>query len=139
MFSDETVRAIRKGWAVAAVSPDATARAFYAHLFQLDPETERLFHSDMGVQGRKLTETLAFIIDHLDDLDELMPAARDLAVRHVSYGVIAEHYTTVGQALIAALQDIVGDGFSVEDAAAWADVYGELSGAMIAATHSGAR
>jgi len=136
MFSEETILAIRKGWAVAALSPEATARAFYAHLFQLDPATERLFHGDMTIQGRKLTETLSFIIDHLDDVDHILPAARDLAVRHVSYGVVPSHYETVGQALIAALQDIVGDEFSSDDTSAWVDVYTALSGAMVAAAEA---
>ena len=108
MSTAEDVERVRQGWAVAASVPDETSRVFYAHLFRIDPSTKPLFKGDMELQGRKLVDTISFIVDHLEDADALLPAARDLAVRHVSYGVTAGQYASVGAALIAALKQLAG-------------------------------
>ncbi|RED18073.1 globin domain-containing protein [Pontivivens insulae] len=133
-IDDSDIRLVRKGWATAVAAADQTAQSFYANLFRIAPGTRPLFREDIDVQGRKLVETLDFIVDHLDELDTLLPAARDLAIRHTAYGVQTEHYDHVGTALITTLQDLLGRDFTDEDQAAWTRVYGTLSGQMIAAT-----
>ena len=121
---------IRQTWALAAAVPDQTARTFYGNLFRMDASTKPLFVGDIDLQGRKLTQTLSFIVDHLDDTDVLLQAARELAIRHVDYGVTAEQYASVGAALIKTLKQLLGPQFSAEDEAAWGRVYGTLSSHM---------
>lgn len=137
--SDHDLALMRRDWAVVAAVPTETARIFYAHLFRLDPSTKLLFQSDMAVQGRKLVETLGFIVDSLDDLDSIVPIARDLAIRHVAYGVTADQYQPVGAALIRTLKDLVGPNFSKEAEAAWAGVYTTLANEMVTAAHPESR
>jgi len=131
MITEDQADRIRNGWAQAIAVPEQTASAFYRHLFQNDPSTRELFKGDMEVQGRKLVNTLAFVIDHIDEPEDVLPAAVDLAQRHVAYGVTAEQYDTVGASLLAALSDLLGDGFSPEDAEAWGAFYGWLSKEMV--------
>ncbi|MEM1428325.1 MAG: globin domain-containing protein [Pseudomonadota bacterium] len=128
--SDIQKSIVRKGWATTALMQDQTARAFYSNLFQIAPQTRALFRGDMDVQGRKLVNTLGFVVDHLDDAETLLPEARELAVRHVRYGVTADQYDAVGAALLQTLQDLLGDGFGAEDRAAWAAVYESLAHEM---------
>ncbi len=132
----DTLDRIRATWALAAADADHTARIFYGNLFRLDRSTKPLFAGDLELQGRKLTQTLTFIVDNLEDPDVLMPAAIDLAIRHVAYGVTADQYASVGAALIATFKQLLGPSFSTEDEAAWASVYGGLSSAMIEAAYS---
>lgn len=131
--TEDQMDRVRAGWALAAPLQDQVARSFYANLFRIDPETQAMFKGDMKVQGRKLTNTLGFIIDHLDEEDVLMPAARELAIRHVNYGVVAAQYGAVGQALLQTLTDMLGADFTAADHAAWASVYGTLTREMLAA------
>lgn len=138
MLAQEDIERVRRGWAVAATLPRETAAAFYAHLFSRDPAARGLFRDDMEAQGRKLTQTLDAIVDALDAPATLVPAARALAIRHVSYGVTAEQYDHVGAALVDALADLMGADFTAEDRAAWERVYGALAGEMIDAAHPGA-
>ena len=126
-MTDEDVDLIRQTWALAAAVPEQTAQTFYGNLFRLDSSTKPLFVGDLDLQGRKLTQTLTFIVDHLDDVDVLLQAARDLAIRHVDYGVTAEQYGSVGTALITTLKQLLGPQFSADDEAAWGRVYGTLS------------
>lgn len=127
---------IRTSWAAALRNPDQTARVFYRRLFQLAPETEALFENDLEAQGRKLIGTLGFIVDHLEDQEQILSAARDLAIRHVAYRVKPEDYDAVGAALIGTFTDLLGDEFTSETQKAWLSVYTELSKYMIDEAYS---
>ncbi len=132
---DERIARVRSTWALAAADPDRTARTFYGNLFRHDPTTKPLFVHDLDLQGRKLTQMLAFVIDHLDDAEVLMPAAEYLARRHVGYGVTEAQYASVGAALLETLRQLLGPALQPEDSAAWATTYAGLSGAMVKAAY----
>ncbi len=120
---------------VLPVTAQAAAE-FYRRLFIIAPDTKPLFHSDMEEQGRKLFLTLATVVDALDRLEDVLPVATDLAVRHVAYGAQIRHYDAVGTALIETLRALLGAHFDEETEAAWGCAYGLLSGAMIAAAEA---
>jgi hemoglobin-like flavoprotein len=109
---------------------DAAASLFYARLFQLDPSLRPLFKADMAAQRRAVMGMLATAINGLDDLDTLLPAVKSLGRRHVGYGVKDADYDTVGRALLDALQQGLGDGFTPELRDAWAEAYALLAGVM---------
>ena len=133
----ETVDRIQASWAVAATDADRMSRLFYSALFRIDPSAKILFAGDMKLQGRKLAQTLTFIVDNLEDQDLLLPAAVDLAKRHVAYGVTPAQYDTVGAALIEAMKQILGPTFSSQDEAAWRVTYEGLAKTMVEAAYPG--
>lgn len=135
---DDDIARIRSNWAKAVTARDILGEIFYGNLFEIAPQTRLMFPQSMDDQGRKLVETLSWIVDHLEQEDDLMTAAAALANRHVDYDVIPEHYAYVGQALMATLRVGLGDGFSSEDEEAWGRVYGQLSKAMIEAAYPNA-
>lgn len=116
---------------VLPVIPLAAA-TFYDRLFVIAPDTRRLFYGDMTDQGRKLFLTLATVVDTLDRLDQILPVAEALAIRHVGYGARDEHYTAVGTVLIDTLTAVLGDDFDADTASAWSSAYATLSGCMLA-------
>lgn len=116
--------------------PDIVAATFYARLFAVAPETRALFRSDMAEQGRKLVMTLAAVVEGLDRLADIVPVARELAIRHVRYGVVEEHYALVGAALIETLRDLLGPNFDAETEAAWHAAYALVAETMIAAAYA---
>lgn len=120
---------------VAPMAPQA-AELFYARLFELAPQVQPLFTGDMKEQGRKLMAMLATVVNGLNRLDTLVPAAQQLARRHVGYGALPEHYPVVGAALLDTLAKGLGDEFTPEVRDAWATAYGVLSGVMIEAQAS---
>lgn len=134
MTTDNTVL-LRKSWSAAMVDKEALAKHFYTTLFELAPQTEALFKSDLGEQGKKLVATLAFIIDSLDDEEALLSAARDLAIRHVAYDVSADQYALVGQALISTFRELLGDAFDQEAERAWGETYTALADHMISSAY----
>jgi nitric oxide dioxygenase len=108
---------------------------FYERLFEIAPETRRLFRGDIRSQGDKLMSTLTVVVAALPNLDSLLPVARDLASRHVGYGVEPGHYVPVGQALIDTLEAALDLEFTEEVRDAWAEAYATLSTDMIATAY----
>ena len=129
------IDAVRASWAAVEPIADQAAILFYDRLFELDPVVRRLFRgTDMQAQRRSLMQTLAVVVKGLDRLDQLLPAVEALGRRHAGYGVRAEHYDTVGSALLWTLEQGLGDSFTPDVKAAWADAYGTLAAVMIAAS-----
>jgi hemoglobin-like flavoprotein len=93
---------------------DRLASRFYARLFEIDPSTQPLFTHDMTEQRQKLIQTIAVVVNALDDLSPIIPAIQSLGKRHVSYGVQPEHWHSVGSALLWALEDAFGPVFTEE-------------------------
>jgi nitric oxide dioxygenase len=128
------IELIRTSW--SAVEPMAiqAATLFYHQLFELDPTIKRLFRSaDMEKQRKVLMQTLTVVVKSLDKLDTILPAVQALGRRHAGYGVRAEHYETVGVALLWTLEQGLGEAFDEETRDAWAAAYGTLASVMIEA------
>jgi nitric oxide dioxygenase len=87
----------------------------------------------MEQQGNKLMSALAFVVHGLDRAETILPAVRQLAERHVGYGVKDEHYASVGQALIETLAGGLGKAFTTDVRSAWQAAYALLSTVMIEA------
>lgn len=92
---------------------------FYEKLFQHYPETRRLFPHDLTDQKQKLLQTLAYAVNSIAHPAALAPILRDLGQSHRSAHVEPAHYAMVGAALIGALRDTLGPGFTPEVERAW--------------------
>ena len=130
-MTPQQIALIQQSFAKVAPISDKAAALFYARLFEVAPEVKPLFRGDMAEQGRKLMAMLATVVNGLDKLDAILPAAGALAKRHVGYGVKASHYTPVGAALLWTLEQGLGPDWTPDLAAAWSDAYGTLSSFMI--------
>lgn len=119
---------------LAADLPSATS-CFYAHLFRRAPDTRALFVTDLDRQGRKLGQTLETVVGLLDRWGLLRTQLGDLAIRHLAYGVRAEHYPPVEEALLLMLAERLGPGFSAAHAAAWRRLLRLVGEAMVEAAY----
>ena len=124
------IDALRSSWARVEPIGEQTAALFYARLFELDSSLRMLFGGDMAAQGRKLLAALRATVAAADRLDTLRPLLADLGVRHQGYGVRAEHYDTVGAALLWTLQRGLQANYSAETDGAWRAAYATLAQAM---------
>lgn len=114
---------VKTSFAQVAKIADIAAALFYQRLFELDPALKPLFKGDLVEQGRKLMQMLALTVGGLEYFETMQPALRQLGARHLSYGVTAEHYQTVGAALLWTLEQGLGTGFTDEVRVAWTAVY----------------
>jgi hemoglobin-like flavoprotein len=119
---------------VAPIS-DAAAEIFYARLFEIAPAVKPYFKNDMKEQGAKLMATLGVVVNGLHDLDKILPTAQQLAIKHVGYGVKAEDYDHVGEALIYTLEQGLGEDFKPDLKDSWVAAYSTLSSVMVQAAY----
>lgn len=135
-MTPQQITLIQTSWAAVLPIQDTAAGLFYQRLFVLDPSVRPMFKGDLAAQGKKLMQALGFIVNSLTRLDELVPVAQDMARRHVGYGVQADHYDTVGTALLWTLEQGLGSAFTDETRDAWATAYGTLAGVMKEAAYA---
>ena len=121
---------VRTTFARLAVMPDVAGALFYERLFADHPDLRPLFKHDMRIQGVKLMTMLAMVVYHLHEPGQVLPAIRDLGVRHVGYGVKPADYEALKEALLWTLGQALGEEFTPAARDAWTVCYDELAGAM---------
>ena len=130
-MTPDQVKLVQDSFARVAPIADKAAELFYGRLFDIAPQVRAMFPADMSDQRRKLMTTLMTVVNGLNNLDTILPAASVLAKRHVGYGAEAAHYPVVGEALLWTLETGLGEAWTPPVAAAWTAAYATLSNFMI--------
>jgi hemoglobin-like flavoprotein len=150
VLKDAEKSAISRTWRLVLPIAETAADLFYKRLFALDPSLVELFPADMAAQKRKLMKALHFIVqgldwpesawaDTTDEKDDVVLVVLALGRRHRTlYRVEDRHYETVGQALLWALDQGLGEAFTPEVREAWAKAYRLISTLMKLARDAGA-
>ena len=120
-------RHLRESVALLPMENSGPANEFYRRLFELAPEARRMFNREIGLQAKKFSDMLAWVIANLDRPDELSSEMRALGARHGDYGVTIDQYAPVGSALMWMFQKTLGDRFTPEMEEAWLEFYAFLS------------
>ena len=129
-LTGDQVALIRSTFHALDPTPQIADR-FYEILFEIAPDLRALFRPDMSGQGMRFMSTLAVIVQHLDQPEELAPYVERLAQGHAAYGVRPEHFQPMGVALIRTMQEALGPDFPPGAAEAWTAAYARLAGEMI--------
>ena len=124
------IELIQNSFAKVAPIADRSAGLFYGRLFEIAPELRPLFKGDISAQGRKFMATLTVAVTSLQTVEALKPGLRALARQHVAFGVRADHYAPLGEALIWTLQQGLGDAFTPETEQAWQMAYADIAETM---------
>ena len=124
---------VRTTLARLAVMPEVAGALFYERLFEVSPSFRPLFKNDMRIQGIKLMTMLAMVVYNLPEPGRVLPAIRDLPVRHVQYGVKLADYDALREALLWTFEQALGKDFTPTVREAWTVCYDELANEMKAA------
>jgi hemoglobin-like flavoprotein len=113
------------------------AQLFYRRFFELAPDAERLFPSDMERQHLKLMDMIAAIVGALDERDLFQSIIRHTGRQHADFGVSRSHFDAFGDALTWCLEQQFGPAFTPELRSAWITLYDAVRAEMLrAAKHS---
>lgn len=132
-MTPEQLQLVRASYATLGDAAPAMAIDFYRRLFAADPSTEALFTNGPDVMSVKFADELNAIVEAISSFDAFAPRARDLAARHVGYGVRTQHYHAVGEALIGALAAHLAPVWDDALEAAWRRAYNLVAEVMMAA------
>ncbi len=134
MLKPETIAIIKSTVPVLEVHGKAITTRFYEKLFKSHPELLNLFNHGNQKQGRQQTALANAVYAaavHIDRLHEIMPAVKGIAHKHVSLGVTPEQYPIVGENLLAAISEVLGDAATPEILGAWEEAYSVIAAAFI--------
>ena len=129
-MTSQQIELVQRSFVKAEPVLESVMIMFYDRLFELDPTLRRMFHSSREEQARKLSHVLTIAVRALNRPQQILAAVEELGRRHLTYGVREEHYSTVGEALLWALQTALGDAFASEVREAWACAYMFLASTM---------
>lgn len=134
MLNDQTIQIIKSTVPVLEKRGTEITKRFYQLLFNGHPELLNTFNHANQSQGRQqaaLANAVYAAAQHIDKLETILPAVKQIAHKHRSLGIKAEHYPIVGQNLLAAIKDVLGDAATEEILQAWAEAYGVIANVFI--------
>jgi nitric oxide dioxygenase len=112
----------------------AITTVFYKNLFESHPELHNMFNAGNqanGTQQQSLASAVFAYAANIDNAAALAPVISRIVHKHVSLGVTAAHYPIVGEHLLGAIKQVLGDAATPELIDAWAEAYGLLAQALI--------
>ncbi|MDO9004495.1 MAG: NO-inducible flavohemoprotein [Aquabacterium sp.] len=136
MFSAQTIALIKATVPVLKQHGEAITTHFYQLMLREHPELKAFFneaHQAHGTQARALAGAVLAYAANIDRLEALAGALPRIIQKHVSLGVEAQHYPIVGQCLLRAIKEVLGEAATDDIIAAWGEAYTALANILIAA------
>lgn len=106
------------------------AQLFYDKVFEIAPVARSLFRNNMTDQGRLLTHMLGGIVYSLSRPEHLTTGLKKLGQSHVKYGVQAAHYPIVKTAMMATIDETLGELKTPKTLDAWSTALDFVMDAM---------
>ncbi|WP_454741375.1 NO-inducible flavohemoprotein [Cupriavidus necator] len=109
-------------------------KCFYKRMFEAHPELKNVFnmaHQEQGQQQQALARAVYAYAENIEDPGSLMAVLQNIANKHASLGVRPEQYPIVGEHLLAAIKEVLGDAANDEIISAWAQAYGNLADVLM--------
>jgi len=113
---------------------EAITKTFYKRMFQNHPELKNIFnmtHQITGHQPKALADAVYGAAANIEDFSQIIPVLERIGEKHRSLQIKPEHYPIVGENLLGAIKEVLGDAATNEIIDAWADAYGVISDVFI--------
>ena len=134
MLTKQTIDTIKATVPVLEVHGLAITKTFYSNLFNDNPQLLNIFNHTNQKKDRQqtaLANTVYAAAVHIENLEAIVPAVVQIAHKHVSLGILPEHYPIVGKYLLAAIKEVLGDAATDEIIEAWGLAYGVIADIFI--------
>jgi nitric oxide dioxygenase len=90
-------------------------------------------HQECGEQQRALAGAVLAYATNIDNLQALSSAVERITHKHASLNVEPGQYAVVGEHLLAAIKEVLGDAATGDILDAWAEAYQELADILVKA------
>lgn len=130
-MTPEQLALVERSYDAILADGDRFSRRFYERLFERHPESRRLFPEDMAEQRAKLLMELGVLVTTIRHFDSFVARTKELGARHAGYGVRLTDYDHVGEALLGAFAEVLGDGATPALIEAWERAYDLVAETML--------
>lgn len=134
MLPQQTIEIIKSTAPVLEKYGVTITKAFYKNMFNAHPELLNIFNKVNQQQGRQqtaLANTVYAAAVHIDNLEAILPAVIQIGHKHRALGILPEHYPIVGEYLLRAIKEVLGEAATDEIIDAWAKAYGVIADIFI--------
>lgn len=136
MLGQETINTVKATVPALRDHGEAVTTHFYQVMFRDYPQVKAYFnqaHQAQGTQPRALANSVLAYAENIDRLEALEGALPKIIEKHVALDVRPEHYPIVGECLLRAIGDVLGEAATESVMNAWAEAYGHLADLLIEA------
>lgn len=109
-------------------------KRFYQMMLEAHPELKNVFNESNqrnGEQPKALANTVYAAAVHIDNLEAILPAVKQIGEKHRSLNIKPDQYQIVGKYLLLAMKDVLGDAATDEIIEAWEKAYGVIADVFI--------
>ena len=134
MLQQKTIDIIKSTVPVLEVHGLTITQTFYKNMFEAHPELLNIFNhtnQNKGRQPNALANTVYAAAVHIDNLQAIVPAVMLIAHKHRSLGILPEHYPIVGEHLLGAIKEVLGDAATPKIIDAWGQAYSVIADIFI--------
>ncbi|WP_323702782.1 globin domain-containing protein [Mammaliicoccus sp. Dog046] len=134
MLTEETKEIVKQTVPVLEQHGTEITSVFYKRLFEAHPELLDIFNKTNQKQGKQqtaLAQTVLAAAKHIDHLEAIVPNVNQIAHKHRALQVKEEHYPIVGEFLLKAIKEVLGDAATDDIMNAWEQTYGEIASVFI--------
>ncbi|MBN3870585.1 globin domain-containing protein [Nostoc sp. JL33] len=138
MISQQTIDIVKSTAPVLKKNGQQITIRMYEIMFHNHPEMKEQFNMSAqanGSQPARLATAVYNYAAQIDNLPALKSMVEKIAHRHVQTHVTPEQYPIVGESLLQAMKDILGEAATEEVMTAWTEAYLVLSEVFIHREH----
>ncbi|MBP7510325.1 MAG: hypothetical protein KA981_00270 [Bacteroidia bacterium] len=118
MISEVQTLELKVFWREIESNSAQFAELFYLHLFDWYPDLFAIFSSGLNKQQTTFVRMLSKLIEDPNDPKTLL-ILKAIGLRHLSFGILPEHYPFIRKALLVALSEAKPDMWNSEIERAW--------------------
>lgn len=130
MLDQKTIDIIKSTVPVLKEHGVEITTTFYKNMFTNNPEIKAYFNmakQESGEQPKALAMAILAAAQNIDNLTAILPVVKKIGAVHCDRKITAEHYPIIGQNLLTAIKEVLGEAATDEIIDAWAKAYGVIS------------
>ncbi|WP_156289958.1 NO-inducible flavohemoprotein [Oceanobacillus salinisoli] len=133
-LDEQTIDIVKSTVPVLQEFGTTITKRFYETMFENHPELKNIFNQTnqrKGNQPKALANAVLAAAKYIDNLEEILPAVKQIAQKHRSLNIKPEQYPIVGENLLFAIKDVLGDAATDDIINAWANAYEVIADVFI--------
>lgn len=134
MLSEQTRSIVKATVPVLEQHGVTITKTFYSNMFHDHPSLLNIFNRVNQSQGRQqtaLATTVLAAAKHIDDLSVLLPHVKQIGHKHRALQIQPAQYAIVGEYLLKAIKEVLGDAATPSIIDAWTEAYNVIAGVFI--------
>mmetsp|Transcript_52382 Transcript_52382/g.122906 ORF Transcript_52382/g.122906 Transcript_52382/m.122906 type:complete len:731 (-) Transcript_52382:98-2290(-) len=128
-FEDEHAEVLQRTWALVKQreTQDQLGDRFFRNLSKLGPHVVHLFTRPKKIQAAQFVQVVELLVTFSQNPSEFFANFKELVIRHIKYGVKAEHTKPFGNAILMGIQAVLDKDWDEKTALIWHSMWQRVS------------